>query len=332
MSSIRSSARQLVAAVVILMGVPAEADPVEGMVTFSAGTTARAAEVNGNFSEVADSVNDNDARIAALEEELQTLRAQLDNVLNVNQYLSLATVNEQPTVRLTGANLQIVNGMGDTATSNGTGNLLIGYDERRDEALSDPQCSLGRTSDGAPVTSEAECVAAGGLFAVNHTSGSHYLVVGSRHNYSRWGGILAGVRNTGNFDFAGVSGGAGNTAAGPFASVIGGTGNIASGFAASVSGGEGNTASGDRSSVGGGTGNVASFFRASVSGGSSNTASGSASSVTGGSFNSATGAFSSVTGGHLNSAQGSLSSVSGGANRIAAGDNHWVAGSLQEIR
>jgi hypothetical protein len=41
----------------------AYADPVEDLVEFTAGTTAQADEVNGNFSEVANAVNDNDARI-----------------------------------------------------------------------------------------------------------------------------------------------------------------------------------------------------------------------------------------------------------------------------
>jgi len=59
-------------------------------------------KVSGNFSEVADSVNDNDARIAALEaaleaqtEEIAGLRAQLSNVLNLNEYLSLEAVVER---------------------------------------------------------------------------------------------------------------------------------------------------------------------------------------------------------------------------------------------
>jgi hypothetical protein len=256
----------IVAATLMLPGVSAHADTVDNLATFSAGTTARADEVNGNFGAVADAVNDNDARIAALEEgnaaleeEVAALREQLSNVLNVNQYLSLETVNDQPTVRVSGANLQLVNGMGDTATSNGTGNLLIGYDERRDEETNNPsECSLGSNPENNfPVTNESECMAAGGTFAVNHTGGSHYLVVGSEHNYSRWGGIVVGQQNTSNFDFASVSGGGRNTASGIRSSVSGGYSNSASGDSSSVSGGLSNTASGSASSVSGGDGRSA---------------------------------------------------------------------------
>lgn len=308
-------------------GATVRADTVENLAIFSAGATARADEVNGNFSEVADSVNDNDARIAVLEDEIAMLRQQLSNVLNVNEYLSLEAVNDQPTVRLTGANLQIVNGMGETATSNGTGNLLIGYDERRESEL--PECSLGTNpNNGMSVTNELECLAAGGTFAANLTGGSHYLVVGPRHNYSRWGGIVAGQNNTSNFDFASVAGGARNTASGTSASVAGGWENTASGPSSSAIGGIYNTASGSSSHVSGGTSNTASGRESSVAGGFYNTASGSNSSVGGGLENVASGSVSSVAGGESNTASGISSSVSGGLRNEAGGRRSSVSGGL----
>jgi hypothetical protein len=344
-SCLRWLAAAIVATTADLSGTSAHADTVDGLVEFTAGSTARADEVNGNFSAVANAVNDNDARIAALEEEIAALREQLSNVLNVNEYLSLETVNDQPTVRLTGANLQIVNGMGRTATSNGTGNLLIGYDERRGEGRA-PGCSLGTNPDnGSPVTNETECAAAGGIFAVNHTGGSHYLVVGPEHNYSRWGGIVVGNRNTSSFDFASVSGGTGNTANAILASVSGGSGNVASGQISSVSGGQSNVASGRLSSVSGGNvnvasgrlsrvsggrDNIASGLLSSVSGGRDNDAVGTSSSVSGGRDNNAVGAWSSVSGGRFNNAGGESSSVSGGFNRGALDPSNWAAGSLFE--
>jgi hypothetical protein len=314
----------IVAAIAVPAGTSAYADTVDGLVEFTAGSTARADEVNGNFSEVADSVDDNDARIAALEaaleaqtDEIAGLRAQLSNVLNVNEYLSLETVNDQPTVRLTGANLQIVNGMGETATSNGTGNVLIGYDERRDEADYEPRCSLGNNPhDGhSAVTNEEECIAAGGLVATNHTGGSHYLIVGPEHNYSRWGGIVAGLGNSSSYDFASVSGGSENTASGRYASISGGTENRTTALGSSISGGSRNLAIGRGSSVSGGVRNVAN---------------GAVSSVSGGDSSSAIGLAASVSGGYENSASGFWSSVSGGANRNASGGYGWVAGSPSE--
>ena len=35
----------------------------------------------------------------------------------------------KPTIQISGANLQLVNGSGSTETLNGAGNLVIGYDE-----------------------------------------------------------------------------------------------------------------------------------------------------------------------------------------------------------
>jgi hypothetical protein len=300
---------------VILSAAAVHADPVTDLVEFTAGTTARADEVNANFSEMADSINDNDARVAALEEEIAELRELLSNVLSLDQFLSLEMVNERPAVRITGANLQIVNGTGETASSNGTGNLLIGYDERREETFR-VHCSLGTNPDnGTPVTDQIECDIAGGVWAVNHTGGSHYLVVGSEHNYSRWGGIVVGLTNTSNFDFASVSGGSYNIASGENSSVSGGSNNTASGTVSSVSGGQLNRASDDRSSV---------------SGGFNNTASGDSSSVSGGQINTASGSASSVSGGRENAASGRNSSVSGGINRDASGEHDWAAGSLSE--
>lgn len=51
----------------------ANADEVVGLTTFTSGTPARAAEVNGNFQAVKTAVDDNDARIDALEEAAAAL-------------------------------------------------------------------------------------------------------------------------------------------------------------------------------------------------------------------------------------------------------------------
>ena len=44
-------------------------------------------------------------------------------------------------MRFTGVNVQVVNGAGSTATANGTGNLIVGYDET-DTSLAS-RCTLG---------------------------------------------------------------------------------------------------------------------------------------------------------------------------------------------
>jgi hypothetical protein len=219
---------------------------------------------------------------------------------------------EKNEIFITGANLHIVNGLGQTSCAdinipdcpNGLGNLIVGYNELR---------------EGGDVR-----------------TGSHNVVLGSRNNFSRIGGLVVGNFNEISGDFAVVSGGETNTASSDFASVSGGFDNIASGFAAAVSGGRGNVASGPFAAVSGGGGNTASGDFASVSGGSRNIAFGDSASISGGgSFfpdvgNMAGGEISSVSGGKGNTAAGRFSSVSGGFTRTAEGEFNWVAGSLVE--
>jgi len=183
-------------------------------------------------------------------------------------------------VVITGANLRLVNGLGSTDCTaeqdepipdcpNGAGNLIVGYNERRE-------------------------------FGENLRTGSHNVVVGQFHNFSRVGGLVVGDFNEISGDFA------------------------------VVSGGQRNTASGDRSAVSSGLFNTASGEQSSVSGGFINTASGFAAAVSGGSFDTANGAVSSVSGGQGNEASNDFASVSGGRGRTAAGAFNWVAGSLLE--
>jgi hypothetical protein len=181
-------------------------------------------------------------------------------------------------VIITGANLRLVNGLGSTDCTaepdepipdcpNGVGNLIVGYNERRE-------------------------------FGENLRTGSHNVVVGPFHNFSRVGGLVVGDFNEISGDFA------------------------------VVSGGQRNTASGDRSAVSGGLSNTASGAVAVVSGGFINTASGFAAAVSGGSFNTASGGVAVVSGGQGNEARNDFAAVSGGHNRTAEGEVDWVAGPL----
>jgi hypothetical protein len=199
----------------------------------------------------------------------------------------------------TGVNVHVRSGSGYTGgTINGLGNLIVGYDEAR--------------------------------ISGSDKSGSHNLVVGQNHNYTSYGGFVAGYQNTITGLFASVSGGQYNTASGWYASVSGGSGNLASGYRSSVSGGADNTAGGDWSSVSGGYDNTASGDYASVSGGKENIASGLISSISGGMHNTAIGSYASVSGGADNTADGWYASVSGGYNRSVSGDFDWRAGGLFE--
>jgi hypothetical protein len=216
-------------------------------------------------------------RLAALEYKLQYITGGANEVV------------------ITGANLRIVNGLGETDTTNGLGNLIVGYNELRQ--LPPSSC---------PPENQNLCK--------DTRTGSHNVVVGDGLNFSSFGGLVIGQFNEISGEFASVSGGADNTASGNYSSVSGGQRNTASGFAASVSGGHFNTASG---------------FESSVSGGQSNTASGGGfSSVSGGVGNTASGGFASVSGGRVNTASGDFASVSGGLQRTAPGRDNWAAGPL----
>ena len=221
-----------------------------------------------------------------------------------------------PTVRITGANLQIVNGLGTTSSLNALGNLIVGYNESRfvnpfptvPEEI--PVCSDGQIID------EFTCLFFSNVWSANHKSGSHNIIVGPKQSYSQAAGLVAGI---------------GNTVNGVAASVTGGSQNTASGSASSVSGGTGNEARGAGSSVTGGNRNFARGRDSSISGGSRNTAHGIFSSVSGGVHNFAVGDASSVSGGEENGARGRASSVSGGTFRNTTNDFNWAAGTLFEL-
>ena len=194
---------------------------------------------------------------------------------------------------ITNANLYIRSGSGATdGAVNGKGNLIIGHNELRGSG--------------------------------DNRTGSHNLIIGTMHNYSSYGGIVAGFGNTISGTYSSVSGGSGNTASGDKSSVSGGSSNTASGYASSVSGGDSNTASAWSSSISGGQFNKAvGYLGSSVSGGQYNTASGLYSSVSGGRYNVASGDYSSVAGGGSdigstgNKAFGHYTAILGGYNNKA---------------
>jgi len=201
------------------------------------------------------------------------------------------------TLTLTGMNLQIVNGEGNTESNNGTGNIIIGYNE-------------------APSSTPA-----------GYRSGSHYLVIGEGHTYKSAAGIVAGYHNTASSYGASVTGGRYNTASGTSASVTGGWGNTASGTSASVTGGNDNTAVMDNSSVTGGVRNTVLGTTASISGGADNAANAESSSICGGEHNTTGGSYSSVTGGSYNTAGVGHVTIVGGDN-LNVGMIPWGTGAV----
>lgn len=279
-------------------------------------------------------------------------------IKDLKSYLSVETTNKRLVV--SGANLQIVNGNGDLtkgegtgSAANGVGNLILGYNEQRQDKA--------------------------GKYITTQRTGSHNLIVGVGHEYTSHGTILAGRANTTSAPYSSVVGGVHNTASGNYASVSGGASNEASGVAASVSGGgtlsqtsppqkgsDGNFAIGTYASVSGGNGNYAYGEANSVSGGHRNRAGAAVEtdsngdrvkcqsggtnckgtchtastycilpqvtskyvSISGGNFNIASGQVSSISGGTNHLALGPASSISGGKTHVASGKNSSVSGGL----
>jgi hypothetical protein len=199
------------------------------------------------------------------------------------------------TLQFSGINVQVVSGSGATdGAVNGLGNLIVGYNKN---------------------------------VSGNVRTGSHNLIVGDDHEYTSYGGVVAGSNNKIIGASAVVSGGSGSTAAGNFSSVSGGFGNTANGAGSSISGGGGNTAY-DSSSILGGFSNTSNFDYSTISGGRANSTGALFSSVSGGLDNDASGEYSSVSGGHGNIASGHRSSISGGGGVSSSSSLGWKAGSF----
>lgn len=208
-------------------------------------------------------------------------------------YLSDGQGGTVETIRVTGVNLQIVNGLGATngypanpdlvsgsVQTNGVGNLIVGYNEL------------------------------GNVFG-DDRRGSHNIVVGHGNTYTSFGGLIASRDNTISAAYASVSGGTSGRASGTFAAINGGQFADASGSSSSVLGGYNGDATG---------------AYATIAGGRDNDATGDYSSVSGGNINLASAAYAVVSGGNNNTASANVATVSGGANRSATGFYDWVGG------
>ena len=308
----RISLTLAVAAVVAGIAMPVAAE-VE-VQTFAAGTPARAADVNQNFTNVKTAVELAERRLAALQERIQDIEASLEKLLALSDVMSIQPLNGVPTVTLSGVNFQVINGAGLTESVNGAGNIIVGYDEAN--RLTDQSyCSLDRNPAGTLLEDGNACIAAGGVFGPVHKSGSHNLVVGSQNNYSSAGAIVAGKHSTSNALYASVLGGVRNRASNFLATVAGGQENVALGNSSVVVGGSFNSTRGTHATVSGGQRNVANGGSTAIAGGSQNVASGTSSSITGGTENSTTGIFAVVVGGVRNNAQANTSAILGGQSR-----------------
>jgi hypothetical protein len=163
-----SSRTRLAAAIAILVaGLSSPAHPQVALHSFQPGERARAADVNGNFNNLKNAVEAAERRNAELLSRISDLEAALSNVRSLNDVLAIETVNGIRTVRLTGVNLQVINGSNSTESINGAGNIIIGYDEVI-TLTAPPVCSRATNNAGFQLRDEAACLAGGGVFSTQH--------------------------------------------------------------------------------------------------------------------------------------------------------------------
>lgn len=294
--------------------------------TFMPNTPAQAGQVNQNFSDVLNLIAAQNALISDLQAQVAELQQKL-------HYVSTDTTTN--TMVFSGVNVQIQNGMGATngnsglaeyikGPTNGLGNLILGYNEASIRSI----CSDGTIAVDLSNLAQAQsdCETGGGIWAANQRNGSHNMIIGSRHNYTSHGALIAGHDNSVNNRWGSIVGGNSNIASGAFANISGGLNNIASGAASHISSGYNNQTSGARAAILGGYENLATNTDSTVSGGRQNRASGMRSSVSGGDSNIASNSNSSVSGGRGNIASGFESNISGGLNNRATATYSQVSG------
>lgn len=262
------------------------------------------------------------ARVSFLESEVANLKTRVSILEETSRFAyeisSVLSYNkEMGTVLFSGVDVQIVNGRGGTYTTNGKGNLIIGYNEASQRG--DSYCSNGI------YTAKQTCTLPN-VWGLGQRSGSHNLIIGIGNDYTQYGSIVAGINALSNGVVGNVLGGNTNTASGPYSVVSGGNFNAAYGASSSISGGGNGVVGGYISSVSGGYNNNSSGTASSISGGVNNMSTAYDSSVSGGTNNTAAGNASSVTGGSGNSAVGVYSTVGGGNSITVTQDRGWAAG------
>ena len=177
------------------------------------------------------------AQIIDLQTQVAILEA--SSVSGLGAYISVD--DSAHTVLVSGANFQVVNGLGDNLSQNGLGNIIGGYNT----PVADSEL-LERTGSHNIIVGQGQrytgnCNLIGGQD--NLASGNLGIVLGSQNN-------LGGIRNV-------MIGGSNNEANGVVNLVLGGAGNDIDGEHNVVLGGVGNFADGDYNVAVGGENNIA---------------------------------------------------------------------------
>ena len=228
--------------------------------------------------------------IQSLQEDVAELEAQivpgLADYVSVNMELDL--------VQISGANLAVNNGMGNSAWNNGLGNLWLGYNE---------------DIDGAPLA----------------RTGSHNLIIGNSNAYTNSGNLIVGAGNEVH-SYQGVAAGTNNTLEGVRSMVFGGNNNLVSGEMNIALGGVQNHAHGTNSVVVGGQLNETDEYHSVAVGGYDNLVDGPLAVSIGGHSNHATGGRTSIFGGAHNVTH--IDASSDGGSVFGGRNNTVVDGSV----
>jgi hypothetical protein len=186
------------------------------------------------------------------EQGLSTLSAaEQKKLTEILPYVQLVAsgVDGKPTIQFVGANVQIVDGSGETKSVNGTGNLVIGYDETPGVQTGSHNILLGGGGQG----DEGYGSLIGGAGNTETSTAPFSLLFGQGNTASGIGStVTGGFNNLAEGKDSSVSGGEEDKAGGEYAAVSGGAANSAEGLAASTQGGRVNDAAGPYSSVAGG--------------------------------------------------------------------------------
>jgi hypothetical protein len=180
-----------------------------------------------------------------------------------DELMAFVQIDSRGDVVFSDTNLVVTNGSGSTQSTNGKGNLIMGYNAYTDEERTGSHNII--VGDNNTFTSTAS------------------LIVGDDHSLAGHGSaIIGGELNLLSGDASVIIGGYTTDIAANLATALGGAHNTVTGTYATAIGGYSNTASGDFSTAGPGRENTASGEYSSVLGGALNSAIGLSSSVSGG--------------------------------------------------
>ncbi len=207
-----------------------------------------------------------DGRVSTLE-SLAATPVEQELLTDLSAYVTVDTAAS--TVRISGANLQVVNGTSNTQSANGLGNLILGYNED----------VYGYETSGM-------------------REGSHSLVVGVNHAYTSYGSIVHGDNAYVTGAYAAALGVYGGSAEGARSVLLGGWGGYAAGEGSFVAGGQYNVAYGTGAAAVGGYSNAVYGGYASAVGGSFASVDGDWATSVGGASSRAAGDYSVTVGGN----------------------------------